>query len=216
MPRRWDAWPSTSLPTERCPPLVSDLSANRVLGFFSSRPIWDHPISFFLIKNCNLLMSELQEKPSALQREHPAFQKLKLIIYFLCLLFTFTGSWYGSRDPIESGSNPVPDTHPIRIPIRIQIRIHNTAFSQQAPGQIFQVDVNGFSSASNIYFMLKSHLFKVKRLPEALIWSRQYTIAFYDKLKFRIKEYKSRFGISSKTDRKATKARTRKWITKDC
>jgi hypothetical protein len=29
----------------------------------------------FLIKKCNLLMSKLQEKPSALKREHPEFQK---------------------------------------------------------------------------------------------------------------------------------------------
>jgi hypothetical protein len=28
------------------------------------------------LKNCNLLMSKLQEKPSALKREHPALQKM--------------------------------------------------------------------------------------------------------------------------------------------
>ncbi len=110
-----------------------------------------------------------------------------------------TGSWYGSRDPIESGSNPDPDTDWDPAPKR--------CFLQKASGQIFKDDVKGFSSTSNIYFKLDP-LFKVKRFPEALIWSRQYTIAFYDKLKFRIKEFKSRFGISSKTDRKATKART--------
>ncbi len=32
-------------------------------------------IYFFEIKNCNLLMSKLQEKPSTLKREHPALQK---------------------------------------------------------------------------------------------------------------------------------------------
>ncbi len=35
-----------------------------------------------LIKNCNLLMSKLQEKPSALKREHPALQKMKVINFF--------------------------------------------------------------------------------------------------------------------------------------
>jgi hypothetical protein len=33
----------------------------------------------FLIINCNLLMSNLQEKPSALKRKHPALQKMKFI-----------------------------------------------------------------------------------------------------------------------------------------
>jgi hypothetical protein len=34
------------------------------------------------IKNCNLLMSNLQEKPSALKREHPTLQKMKLLNFF--------------------------------------------------------------------------------------------------------------------------------------
>jgi hypothetical protein len=41
-----------------------------------------------LIKNCNLLMSKLQEKPSALKREHLALQKLKFI-NFLCFWVIF-------------------------------------------------------------------------------------------------------------------------------
>jgi hypothetical protein len=57
-------------------------------------------------------MSKLQEKPSALKREHQALKKIKWVIFgFLypdldpnCIL-----SGYGSRDPIESGSNPDPD-----------------------------------------------------------------------------------------------------------
>jgi hypothetical protein len=32
-------------------------------------------LKLFLIKNCNLIMSKLQEKPSAFKREHPALQK---------------------------------------------------------------------------------------------------------------------------------------------
>jgi hypothetical protein len=40
---------------------------------------------FFRIKNSNLLMSNLQEKPSALKREHPALQKKKFINFYLYL-----------------------------------------------------------------------------------------------------------------------------------
>jgi len=69
---------------------------------------------FFFIKIYNLLMSQLQEKPSALKREHPALQKIKLISFFLCLWVILalpdpdsdwkTESGYGFRDPIESRS----------------------------------------------------------------------------------------------------------------
>jgi hypothetical protein len=48
-------------------------------------------VYLFLIKNCNLLIprspqrtSKLQEKPSALKREHPALQK-KCLNFFLFL-----------------------------------------------------------------------------------------------------------------------------------
>jgi hypothetical protein len=59
----------------------------------------------FLIKYFNLLMSKLQEKPSALKREHPALQKMSFTNFFLCLWVIFApGSEYGSRNPIESGS----------------------------------------------------------------------------------------------------------------
>jgi hypothetical protein len=34
-------------------------------------------------------MSKLQEKPSALKRDHPALQKMKLMNVFLCLWVTF-------------------------------------------------------------------------------------------------------------------------------
>jgi hypothetical protein len=51
-------------------------------------------------------MYKLQEKPSAVKREHPALQKILWVIFALldpdpdCE----SGSGYGSRDPIESGS----------------------------------------------------------------------------------------------------------------
>jgi hypothetical protein len=54
----------------------------------------------FLIKNCNL---QLQEKPSALKREHPALKRMKFITFFV-----FVGHFCtpGSRlkSCIESGS----------------------------------------------------------------------------------------------------------------
>jgi hypothetical protein len=42
-----------------------------------------------LIKNCNLHVSKLQEKPSALKREQPALQKVKFFNFFLCLWVIF-------------------------------------------------------------------------------------------------------------------------------
>ncbi len=75
----------------------------------------------FLIKNCNLLMSKLQDKPSAFEREQLALKKMNFINFLLCLwvIFAFlnpnpdreSGSGYESRDPIECGSNP-DDTDP--------------------------------------------------------------------------------------------------------
>ncbi len=44
---------------------------------------------FFFIKNCNLLMCKLQQKPSALKWEHPALQKMKFINFFPCLWVIF-------------------------------------------------------------------------------------------------------------------------------
>jgi hypothetical protein len=59
--------------------------------------------------------SMLQEKPSALKREHPALQKIILFSMFVGH-FCPPGSGYGSSFPIESRYNPIPDP----------IRIHNT------------------------------------------------------------------------------------------
>jgi hypothetical protein len=50
----------------------------------------------FLIKNCNLLMSKQQEKPSALKKEHRALQKMKFInIFYVC------GSFFPFRIPLN-------------------------------------------------------------------------------------------------------------------
>jgi hypothetical protein len=53
-------------------------------------------IIFFLIKNYNLPIPrppkrtpELQEKPSALEREHPALQNMKILYFFLFLWVIF-------------------------------------------------------------------------------------------------------------------------------
>jgi hypothetical protein len=70
---------------------------------------------FFLIKNCNLLMSKLQEKSSALKREHGAFQKIKFINFFLCLWIIFA-----LLDP-DTDTDPGTPMNPD--PVRI--RIHN-------------------------------------------------------------------------------------------
>jgi hypothetical protein len=69
-------------------------------------------LSFCLIKNINLLIfrptkkhvqSKIQEKPSALKREHPSLPEIKFKKIFV-------GNFCPprSRDPIESGFNPVP------------------------------------------------------------------------------------------------------------
>ncbi len=72
-------------------------------------------------QNCNLLMSKLQEKPSALKKEHLALREIKYINFFLCLwvIFCPPGSGYRSRDP-----------HWIRI------RIHSTVFYYMRKRQI--------------------------------------------------------------------------------
>jgi hypothetical protein len=53
-------------------------------------------ISIFLIKNCNLLIPrpslrtpKLQEKPSALKREHPILKNMKILDFFLFLWVIF-------------------------------------------------------------------------------------------------------------------------------
>jgi hypothetical protein len=56
--------------------------------------------------------SYVQEKPSALRREHPALQKMKFIKCFL-----FFGVIFALLDPDPMNLDP----------IRIRIRIHNTA-----------------------------------------------------------------------------------------
>jgi hypothetical protein len=61
----------------------------------------------FLIKNCNLLMSKLQENLSALKREHPELRKMKCINFFLCLWVIFA-----LLDPDTDPGTPLhPDPH---------------------------------------------------------------------------------------------------------
>jgi hypothetical protein len=63
-------------------------------------------------------MSKLQEKPSALKREHPALQKMEFSNIFLCLWVIFA-----LLDPdLDSESGPYPGTQLNPDPIRI----HNT------------------------------------------------------------------------------------------
>jgi hypothetical protein len=67
-----------------------------------------------LIKKLQKGLHNGGEKPSALKREHPALQKMKLIICFIFFWAIFvkldpdpdceSGPGYGSTDPIESGS----------------------------------------------------------------------------------------------------------------
>ncbi len=65
------------------------------------------------IKNCHLLMSKLQEKTSALRREHPALQKIEFIYFSMFVGHFFRpGSGNGPRDPVKSGSNLDPDMDP--------------------------------------------------------------------------------------------------------
>jgi hypothetical protein len=77
-------------------------------------PLPTEELKYRFGKKLLLIMSKLQEKPSALKREHSAFQKMKLIDFFLSIWVIFalldsdpdceSGSGYGSWDPIESGS----------------------------------------------------------------------------------------------------------------
>jgi hypothetical protein len=62
--------------------------------------------------------SKVQEKPSAVKKEHPAFQKMKFINFFLCLWIIFA-----FLDPV-----PDPETDPGTLvnTASVRIRIHNT------------------------------------------------------------------------------------------
>ncbi len=60
------------------------------------KKIYSGKIYIFLIKNCNLLIPrppqrtpKLQEKPSALKREHPVLKNMKLLDIFLFLWVNF-------------------------------------------------------------------------------------------------------------------------------
>ncbi len=89
--------------------------------------------NIFWIKNCNLLMSKLQEKTLALKREHPAPQKMKLINFFLCLWVIFA-----LLDP-----DPDPGTH--------WIRIHSIAKGPSGPPVFFLLLLEGQPHELNNY-----------------------------------------------------------------
>ncbi len=55
---------------------------------------------------------KLQKKPSALKRGHPTLQNMNFKIFFSTFVGNFCPPGSGSTDPIESGSNPDPDTDP--------------------------------------------------------------------------------------------------------
>ncbi len=66
-----------------------------------------------MIKNCNLLIPrtplrtpKLQEKPSALKREHPALQKMKILFFFLFESGSYQPSAWIRRSRSGSGSTP--------------------------------------------------------------------------------------------------------------
>ncbi len=82
----------------------------------------------FYIKNCYLLMSKLQEKPSALKREHPALQKLNLLIFFM---------FVGLFCPPVSGAGCI-----LRIRIRIQVPqwIRNLSVSGSGSTTLIQLE----------------------------------------------------------------------------
>jgi hypothetical protein len=85
-------------------PKIKGKKLNFLFSFF-----FDKKIAIYLSLGLEMT-SKLQEKPSALKREHQALQKMKYINFFLFLCVTFAlldpdrKSGYGSRDPIESGS----------------------------------------------------------------------------------------------------------------
>jgi hypothetical protein len=87
----------------------------------------DNFLYLFLIKYCNLLMSKLQEKPSALKREHPALQKMNFVNFFLCLWVIFA---LLNSDPHTDPGTPL-NLDPIRI--LIGIRINSTAYTVALP-----------------------------------------------------------------------------------
>jgi hypothetical protein len=76
---------------------------------------------YFLIKNCNYLSlssirtSKLLEKPSALNREHPALPNMKFLNFFSIFVGHFCPPGSGSTDLIESGSETLLITYTIHV-----------------------------------------------------------------------------------------------------
>ncbi len=93
---------------------------------------WKFFFLFFFIKNCNLRIprppkrtSKLQEKPSALKREHPHFfQNMKFLDFFSYFCGSFFLSWIRISHP---DTDPLNWLNPDQI--RIRIRIRNTDYN---------------------------------------------------------------------------------------
>jgi hypothetical protein len=75
-------------------------------------------LAIFLIKNCNLVIPKpqegthkVQEKPSALKKEHPALQNMK-ILYFFYICRSFLPSWFRIQQLKLMRINADPDPHP--------------------------------------------------------------------------------------------------------
>jgi hypothetical protein len=82
----------------------------------------EHFSSKFFIKNYSLLMSKLQEKPSALKKENPALQKIKFINFFyVCESFLLSWIRIAKPDPDTDPGTPMnPD--PQHLPKQLQHR----------------------------------------------------------------------------------------------
>jgi hypothetical protein len=71
-------------------------------------------IAIYLSLGLHERTSKLQEKPSALKREHPALQKMKFINFFFYVCGSFLPSWIRIRTegPYWIRTNPDPDPDP--------------------------------------------------------------------------------------------------------
>jgi hypothetical protein len=94
----------------------TDTDPFRIQGFgdqkLKKKKIGTVQQKIFLIKNCNLLMSKLQEKHSAFKGEHPTLEKMKFINFFLCLWVIFAHLDPDSDTDPGTPLNPDSDTDP--------------------------------------------------------------------------------------------------------
>ncbi len=62
-------------------------------------------------------MSKLHEKPSALKREYPARQKIKVIKFFQCLCVIFSHPDTDPGTPLNPDTDPDPQHCTVSIPL---------------------------------------------------------------------------------------------------